>query len=70
MKRLGNASNSILDQLSTLSQGKESLEEFAEEVRRLADRAYKGADRQVAESTAVYTFLTGIKNRCWISGTK
>ena len=46
--------------LSSLVQGKESLEEYAEEVGRLADRAYKGVERPVIESTAVYTFPTGL----------
>ena len=29
----------------------------------MADQAYKGVERHVVESTAVYMFLTGLKNK-------
>ena len=37
--------------------------EYAEEVCRLADQAYKGVESHMVESTAVYTSLTGLKNK-------
>ena len=49
--------------LSSITQGKESLEEFAEEVNRLAFQAYNNAGKAVRESAASYAFLMGIKSR-------